>query len=188
MLVSVRVCVCQLCLTLPNPLDCSPSGSSIHGISQARTLEWVAISSSRESSPGAIKPSSPALQADSLPLSHQRRCLASVHNIQLLRVLGWGNREPHGTEEMIKNIREGNVLELKEGLQRKGFTKQDELNKTIQSETEHTGEISARGPQEILCRGNQQVVCKAGRIKLVSLFHQKCMGLRYRQCSKGRLF
>ena len=102
--------------------------------------------------------------------------MASVHNIHLLRVLGWGNREPHGTEEMIKNIREGNVLELKEGLQRKGFTKQDELNKTIQSETEHTGEISAQGPQEILCRGNQQVVCKAGRIKLVHCFIRNAWG------------
>ena len=32
------------------PLDCSPPGSSVHEISQARTLEWVAISSSRASS------------------------------------------------------------------------------------------------------------------------------------------
>ena len=32
------------------PIDCSPPGSSVHGISQARTLEWVAISSSRDSS------------------------------------------------------------------------------------------------------------------------------------------
>ena len=32
-----------------NPIDCSPSGSSVHGIFQARILEWVAISSSRES-------------------------------------------------------------------------------------------------------------------------------------------
>ena len=45
-----RVCVCaQLHLTYGDPLDCSPPGSSIHGISQARILEWVAISSSRES-------------------------------------------------------------------------------------------------------------------------------------------
>ena len=36
--------VTQLCLTLCNPVDCSPPGSSIHGILQARTLEWVAIS------------------------------------------------------------------------------------------------------------------------------------------------
>ena len=33
----------QLCLTLCNPMDCSPPGSSVHGILQARILEWVAI-------------------------------------------------------------------------------------------------------------------------------------------------
>ena len=36
--------VAQLCLTLSDPLDCSQPGSSIHGIFQARVLEWVAIS------------------------------------------------------------------------------------------------------------------------------------------------
>ena len=39
----------QSCLTLCDPVDCSPSGSSVHGISQARILEWVAISSFRGS-------------------------------------------------------------------------------------------------------------------------------------------
>ena len=107
-------------------MDYSPPDSTVHGVSQARIVQWVAISSSRESFPGAIKPSFPALQADSLPLSHQGRPLVSVYNIQLLRVLGWGNREPHGIEEIIKNLTEGNVLELKEGLQRKGLTKRDE--------------------------------------------------------------
>ena len=33
------------------PMDCSPPGSSVHGILQARMLEWVAISFSRSSSP-----------------------------------------------------------------------------------------------------------------------------------------
>ena len=42
--------VAQLCLTLCDPVDCSPPGSSIHGILQARILEWAAISSSRGSS------------------------------------------------------------------------------------------------------------------------------------------
>ena len=42
--------VTQLCLTLCNPMDCSLPGSSIHGIFQARILEWVAISFSRRSS------------------------------------------------------------------------------------------------------------------------------------------
>ena len=40
----------QLCLTLYNPLDCSPPGSSVPGILQAKTLEWVAMPSSRRSS------------------------------------------------------------------------------------------------------------------------------------------
>ena len=55
--VCVCVCVCvirgglvtQSCPTLCNPLDCSPPGFPVHGISQARILEWVAISSSRGS-------------------------------------------------------------------------------------------------------------------------------------------
>ena len=35
--------VAQLCSTLSDPMDCSPPGSSVHGIFQARVLEWVAI-------------------------------------------------------------------------------------------------------------------------------------------------
>ena len=42
--------VTQSCPTLCNPVDCSPPGSSVHGILQARILEWVAISFSRGSS------------------------------------------------------------------------------------------------------------------------------------------
>ena len=42
--------VAQSCPTLCNPVDCSLPGSSIHGILQARILEWVAISFSRDSS------------------------------------------------------------------------------------------------------------------------------------------
>ena len=40
----------QLCLTFCDPMDCSRPGSSVHGILQARILEWVAISSSGGSS------------------------------------------------------------------------------------------------------------------------------------------
>ena len=40
----------QSCLTLCDPMDCSPPGSSVHGILQARILEWIAIPFSRESS------------------------------------------------------------------------------------------------------------------------------------------
>ena len=50
-LTSHIVCsVTKLCLIYCNPMDCSLPGSSVHGIFQARILEWVAISFSRESS------------------------------------------------------------------------------------------------------------------------------------------
>ena len=54
--VCVRVCACmcakslQSCRTLCNLMDCSPPGSFIHGILQARILEWVAMPSSKGSS------------------------------------------------------------------------------------------------------------------------------------------
>ena len=60
----------QSCPTLYDPMDCYPPGPSVHGILQARILDWIAISSSR----GSFWPSdwthvscSPALQVDSLP-------------------------------------------------------------------------------------------------------------------------
>ena len=40
--------VAQLCPTLYDPMDCSPPGSSVHGIFQARVLEWGAITFSGE--------------------------------------------------------------------------------------------------------------------------------------------
>ena len=46
----VTVLVSRSCLTLCDPMSCSPPGSSVHGIAQARILEWVAIPFSRESS------------------------------------------------------------------------------------------------------------------------------------------
>ena len=52
---SVRLCACvcakllQLCPTLCDPMDCSSPDSPVHEVLQARILEWVAISYSRES-------------------------------------------------------------------------------------------------------------------------------------------
>ena len=59
----MKVLDTQLCPTLCNPMDCSPPGSSVHGIPQASIVKWVAIPFSR----GFSQPGSPALQADSLP-------------------------------------------------------------------------------------------------------------------------
>ena len=62
------ICICSSCclitksyLTLCDTMDCSSPGSSVHGIFQARILEWVAISFSRGSSYPGIKPMSPTL-------------------------------------------------------------------------------------------------------------------------------
>ena len=48
-LVFVFCLVPKLCPTLCDPMDCNTPGSSVHGIPQARTLEWVAISFSNAS-------------------------------------------------------------------------------------------------------------------------------------------
>ena len=59
--------VTQSCLTLCDPMDCSLPGSSVHGILQARILEWVAIPFSGDLPNPGIAPRSPTLQEDSLP-------------------------------------------------------------------------------------------------------------------------
>ena len=53
-------------LQLCDPLDCSPPGSSVRGIFQARVLEWVARTSPGDLPNPGIEPRSSTLQADSL--------------------------------------------------------------------------------------------------------------------------
>ena len=68
MQIVVVVLVAQSCSTLCSPMDCSPPDSSVHGILQARILEWVCHALTPGDLPDlGIKPGSPALQADSLP-------------------------------------------------------------------------------------------------------------------------
>ena len=59
-----QVLVAQSCLTLCNPMYCSPPCSSVHGILQARVLEWVAMPSPGDLPDPGIEPGSPALQSD----------------------------------------------------------------------------------------------------------------------------
>ena len=75
----VKVLVVQSCPTLCDPIDCNPPGSSVHGIFQARILEWVASSFSRGSSQlrdfsdPQIEPGSLTLRADALPSELPRK-------------------------------------------------------------------------------------------------------------------
>ena len=63
MSVKVEVLVTLWCLTLPDPMQCSPPGFSVQGILQARILAWVAIPFSKGSSPPRDRTRSPELQA-----------------------------------------------------------------------------------------------------------------------------
>ena len=83
----------QSCLTLCEPMDCSPPGSSIHGILQARILEWVAISFSR----GSLQP------RDQTQVSH---IAGRRFNLWTVRSVRWpgvpltitGNTKRNGTK------------------------------------------------------------------------------------------
>ena len=61
------VLVAHLCPTLCDPMDCSPLGSSVHGILQARILSGLSFPSPGDLPDSRMEPRSPALQADSLP-------------------------------------------------------------------------------------------------------------------------
>ena len=61
----------QSCLTLCKPMDCSPPGSSVYGILQARILEGVAFPFSRESSQPRDRTQVSCIEANSLPAEPQ---------------------------------------------------------------------------------------------------------------------
>ena len=86
----VKTKVAQSCVTLWDPIDCSPPGSSVHGVLEARILEWLFPSPGDLPKPG-IEPRSPALQMDSLPseppeklmefiVLHKKRCVYHTYS------------------------------------------------------------------------------------------------------------
>ena len=78
----VCVLAVQSSPTLCDPMDCSPPGSSVYGILQARILEWVAIPFSRGSSQPRDLTQVSALQADSLPSEPQKKPSAYFRETQ----------------------------------------------------------------------------------------------------------
>ena len=77
-ILKASVIVTQLCLTLCDPLDCSLPDSSVHGIPQARILEWVAILFSRGSSRSRDQTQVSCI-ADSLPSEPPGMPMASIN-------------------------------------------------------------------------------------------------------------
>ena len=92
----LHACMCaelfQLCPTICDSMDCSPPGCSVHGILQARILEWVAMPSSRGSSypmnqTHAGEPASPALAGRFFITSTTWEALFLTHPIAILFTL-----------------------------------------------------------------------------------------------------
>ena len=110
--------VVQLYPTLCDPVDCSPSGSSVHGIVQARILEWIAIPFSRIFLTQGLNPSLLHCRQILYHLSHQgspkvwwwgRNCLCA-------RMLRQGLKSPTGTHDS----RRGQTMEKAKA--RKGWS------------------------------------------------------------------
>ena len=107
-----KVLVAQSCLTLCDPMDCSPPGSSVHGILQARTLEWVPIPFSGNLSNSGTEPRSPILQADSLPSKPPGKPMGTkdhgtLHKEQVTRSIkanfqsSFNPKNTHGVPDMV---------------------------------------------------------------------------------------
>ena len=79
-----KVLVAQACVTQGGPMDCISPGFSVHGISQARILEWAFLSPGDLPNPEAeLKSlSSPALQAESLPSESPGKPICNKQNPQ----------------------------------------------------------------------------------------------------------
>ena len=80
--VKVKVLVTQSWPTLCNSVDCSPPGSSVHGILQVRILEWVAIPFSRGSSHPRDQTQVPCIAGRFLTIWANKKALQNFHMIQ----------------------------------------------------------------------------------------------------------
>ena len=85
--------VVQSCLTLSDPMDCSLPGSSVHGIFQARVLEWGAIASSVRHMLSSLPPPSPS----SIVVPFYRKVLTLHKGPHLTEMFFTLQKEPHFT-------------------------------------------------------------------------------------------
>ena len=117
----MKVLVAQLGLTFCDPMDCSPPASSVHGILQARTLEWVDNPFSGNLPEPRDGTGSPALQADSLPSESPAKPMKDGNPSKDLSNMGMSN--PY-QELFIINIK-GTYSFLQERHGNKSFAKRN---------------------------------------------------------------
>ena len=102
------VLVAQSCRTLCDPMDCSPPGSSVHGISQARILEWVAMSCTRGSPQPRDRTQVSCTAGEFFTLGHEFEHTPGVGDGQgsLECCSPWDCRESDATEQLTDLLRE----------------------------------------------------------------------------------
>ena len=130
--------VAQSCPTVCDPMDCNPPGSSVHGILQARILEWVAISFSRG--------------------SFQLRDQTQVSCIAGRCFTNWATREgflvgPHQTlaESIIKMQAEWVIVDGDGWVKKPGV---ERINYTWMSEVDQQRKMDSTGDSRVLSSGN----------------------------------
>ena len=102
---------CQVMFNSCNPLDYSPPDSSVHGIFQARILEWVAIPFSRESPDPRIKPGS-IVCSNSCPLSQW--CYLTISSSATPSPFGFNLSQHQGLFQLVRASHQvAKVLELR---------------------------------------------------------------------------
>ena len=82
--------VAQSCLTLSDPMDCSLPGSSIHGIFQARVLEWGAIAFSRYADDTTLMAESEELKSLLMKVKEESEKVSLKLNIQKTKIMASG--------------------------------------------------------------------------------------------------
>ena len=84
-------------------MDCSPPGFSVHGVLQARVLEWMPYPFPGDLPNPGIEPGSPALQADALLSEAAGKSNLPSHNLLVPSTLAWkipGTEKPGGLQSM----------------------------------------------------------------------------------------
>ena len=79
----------QLCPPVCDPMDCGLPGSSVHGISQARILEWVVISSSKDLPNPGTEPASPVFAGGFFTTMPPETSISSTSDDHALDPRGW---------------------------------------------------------------------------------------------------
>jgi len=104
--------VAQLCRTLCDPIDCSPPGSSVHGISQAKILEWGAISfyRARQGSRNTVFPCPPTEPPSVAPFAWRSNETIRAAICLSFRMTSRDRGHPPATQEADFRKRETHTL------------------------------------------------------------------------------